>query len=101
MISIVEFVNGVQQIGSGAPIVVRYYILGLIWKSDSLYLFDLHRKDENGNKSSFDTAIVRKFVTLHSMKNYRRSVYYSAYSLTWSQMQVYKSSLHCQCEEWH
>ena len=81
LLSVVEIVNNVQQIGtSGLPIVTNY-ILGLICRSDSTYLFDLHRKDENCYASGSGTAVL-KFDTLHSLKIYIRSVYYNAYPLT-------------------
>ena len=63
MISISEIVNGVQQIGAGALVIVKKYILDLIWGNDSTYLFDSLSKDENGNLSSFGTAVLLKFDT--------------------------------------
>ena len=73
--SIVEFVNSVQQIGTGALLNVNNYILGLIWGNDSIYLFDSHSKDENGNLPSCGTAVLLKFDTLHSLGNHIKSVY--------------------------
>ena len=81
LLYIVEIVNGVQQIGTGALLIVNNYILG-IWGNDSIYLFDSHSKDENGNVSSSGTAVLFKFDTLLSLENYIRSVYYNAYPLT-------------------
>ena len=49
LISISEIVNSVQQIGAGALLIVNNYILGLSWRNDSIYLFDSHSKDENGD----------------------------------------------------
>ena len=40
LISILEIVNGIQQIGASALHIVSNYILELIWGNDSLYLFD-------------------------------------------------------------
>ena len=72
-------------------LIVSNYILGLIWGNDSVYLFDSHSKDENGNVSSSGTAVLFKFDTLLSLKNYIRSVYYNAYPLTlYFQMQFIK-----------
>ena len=82
LLSIVEIANSVQQIETGALLIVNNYILGLIWGNDSIYLFHSHSKDENGNVSSFGTAVLIKFDTLHSLENYIRSVYYNAYALT-------------------
>ena len=46
LIPISEIVNGVQQIRVGALLIVNNYILGLIWRNDSIYLFDSHSKDK-------------------------------------------------------
>ena len=40
LISILEIVNGIQQIGASALHIVSNYNLELIWGNDSLYLFD-------------------------------------------------------------
>ena len=40
LISILEIVNGIQQIGASALHIVSNYILELIWGNDSLHLFD-------------------------------------------------------------
>ena len=61
LISISEIVNSVQQIGAGALLIVNNYILGLSWRNDSIYLFDSHSKDENGDLSSSATAVFLKF----------------------------------------
>ena len=43
LLSIAKIVNNVQQIGTGALLIVSDYILGLIWCIDSIYLlFDSH-----------------------------------------------------------
>ena len=42
LLSSVEIVNNVQQIGTGALLIVNNDILGLIWCIDSIYLFDSH-----------------------------------------------------------
>ena len=80
--SISKIVNGVQQIGASALVIVNEYILGLIWGNDSLYLFDSLSKGENGNLSSFGTAVLLKFDTLYSLENYVRSNYYYTFPLT-------------------
>ena len=80
--SIAEIVNSVQHTGISALLIVNNYILGLIWGNDSIYLFDSHSKDENGNLSSSDTAVLLKFDSLCSLENYIQSVYYNAYSRT-------------------
>ena len=69
LLSITETVNSVQQTGAGALLFIDNYISGLIWETDSIYLFDSHSKDVNGD-------------TLHSLENYMRSVYYNAYPMT-------------------
>ena len=70
LLSIAKIVNSVQHIGTGALLIVNNYILGLIWGNDSIYLFDSHSKDENDNLSSSGTAILLKFDSLYSLKNY-------------------------------
>ena len=67
------------------------YILGLIWGNDSIYLFNSHGKDENSNVSSSGTAALIKVDTLHSLKNYIKSIYYNVYPLIlYFQMQFIK-----------
>ena len=70
LLSFVEVVNSVQQIGTGGLLIVNNYILGLIWGNDSIYLFDSPSKDENGHASSPGTAVLIKFYILHSLENY-------------------------------
>ena len=59
LLSIAETVNGVQQIGTSALPAVKIY-----------------------NLSSSGEEIVLKVDTLHSLKNFIRSAYYSAYPIT-------------------
>ena len=92
LLPILEIVNSVQQIGTGALIVVNNYILGLIWGNGSMYIFDSHSKDENGNVSISGTAVLVKFDTLHSLENHIRSVYYNSYPLNlYFQMLIIKA----------
>ena len=94
MISISEIVNVVQQFGAGALLIAKNYILGLIWRNDSIYLFDSHSKDENGNLSSFVTAVLLNFDALYSLEKYVRSVCYNTFFLTlYFQVQFIK--VHC------
>ena len=66
-----EIKNSFQQIGAGALLTVNNYLLGLIWGNDStISLFDSHGEGENDNLSSFGTAVLLKFDTLHSLGNY-------------------------------
>ena len=91
LLSIVDIIYNVQQIGTGALLIVNDYILDLIWGNYSIYLFDSHSKNENGNVSSSGTAVLIKFDRLLSLENYIRSVYYNAYPLTlYFQMQFIK-----------
>ena len=77
-LSIIEIKNGVQQIGTSVLLIVSNYILGLIWRNDlTIYLFDSHFIDENGNLSSSGIAALLKFDTLHSLENYVKSLYYN------------------------
>ena len=78
-----EFVNGVQQIGAGALLIIfNNHIQSLIWGNDSIYLFHSHSKDENGNLSSFGTAVLLKFDPSYSLENCVRPVYYNTFPLT-------------------
>ena len=57
-------------------------------------MFDSHSKDENGNLSSLSTAALLNFDTLHTLKNYIRSVHNNAYLMTlYFQLQFIK--VHC------
>ena len=69
-----EIINGVQQTGTGALLIVNNYILGLIWGID--------KKDKNGNLSSSGLAVLLKLDTLYSLKNYIKLVSYNANPLT-------------------
>ena len=73
-IYISEIVNGVQQIGTVALFIVNNYSLGLILGNGSVFLFDSHSKDENGNSPSSGAAGLLKFDTFFSLGNYIRSV---------------------------
>ena len=63
----VEIVNSVHQLGTGALLIVKNYILGLTLGIDFIYLFDSQSKDENSNISSSGTVVLLKFDTLHSL----------------------------------
>ena len=94
LLSIAEIVNSARQIGTGALLIVNNYILGLIWGNDSIYLFDSHSKDEYGNLSSSDTAVLLKFDSLNPLESYIRLVYYNTFPLTlYFQVQFIK--FHC------
>ena len=94
LLSISEIVNNVQRIGTGALLIVTNYVLGLIWGNDSIYVFDLHSKDEIDNESSCVRAVCLKFDILHSLENYVRSVYDNAYLLT-LYIQIQFRKFHC------
>ena len=82
LLSITEIVSSAQQIGTGALLIVNNYILGLIWGTDSIYLFDSHCKDEYGNLPSSSTEVLLNFESLNSLENYIKSVYYNSYPHT-------------------
>ena len=77
-----EIVNVVQQIEAGALLVPNKYNVALIWANESIYPFDSHSKDENGNLLSSGTAVFVKFGTLCSLENDLKSVYYITFPLT-------------------
>ena len=68
LLSIAEIKNSVVQL---ALLILKNYNLGLIWGNySSIYLFDSHSKDENGNLSSSGTTVPVKFDTLHSVEKF-------------------------------
>ena len=70
-LKLVEITCSVQQIGTSALINIRNHVLGLIWENDStIYLYDFHSKDENGNLSRSVTALT--FDSLYSLENYNQ-----------------------------
>ena len=44
LLSITSIVKSVQKIGTDALLIVDNYILSIIWRTDFIYLFDLHIK---------------------------------------------------------
>ena len=81
--SITEIVSDCQQIGTGALLIINNYSLGLPWGSQCFFsLFDAHSKDEIGRMSATGTAVLLKFDSLQSLKNYIKSAYYSNYPMT-------------------
>ena len=82
LLSIAGIANSVQHFETGALLILNNYILGPIWVNGSIYLFDSHSQDKNGNLSSSSTAVLLKFDSLYSLENYIRSVYYNAYPRT-------------------
>ena len=80
--TITEVVNSVEQIGTGALLIVHNYTLDLIWGIDSIYLFGSRSKDKNGNLLSSFTALLLKFGISYSLENNIKSVYYNAYPLS-------------------
>ena len=94
MLSIVEIVSSACKIGTGALLVISNYILGLIWRTDSIYLFHYHSKDEYGNLSSSGKAVLLKSDSLNLLENYIRSVYYNTFPQNlYFQVQFIK--IHC------
>ena len=68
--------------GTVALSIINDYILGLPWRNQYFFLFDSHNKDEIGRMSATGTAVLLKFVSLQSLENYIKSVYYSNYPMT-------------------
>ena len=68
LLSIAEVVNSVQQIVTGALLIVNNYILSLMWENDSIYLFDFHSNDVNGKLSSPGTF--DQFIAMLTRKNF-------------------------------
>ena len=82
LLSIVEIVNSVHEVGTDALFLVKNYVLGLIWGIDYIYLFALQSKDENINLSSSGRAVLLQFDTLYALGNSIQAVYYNSYPLT-------------------
>ena len=76
-LSIIEINGSCQQVGSGALLIVKNYVLGMLCGSQCFYVFDSHSKDENGNVSAAGTAVLLKFESLSLLESYMVSVYYS------------------------
>ena len=76
--SVSEIVNGVQQIGDGALLIINNYFLRLICGNDSIYLFDSHSKGTSAIME-FWSAVLLNFYKLYSLENYIRSVYYNIF----------------------
>ena len=49
VLTIVEIVDSIEQIGASGLVIFNNYILDLIWGNDSIHLFDSQGKDENNN----------------------------------------------------
>ena len=49
---------------------------------ECFYVFDSYSKDENGNMSAVDTAVLLKFKYLSSLENNIISVSYTNYAMT-------------------
>ena len=49
---------------------------------ECFYVFDSYSKDENGNMSAVDTAVLPKFKYLSSLENNIISVSYTNYAMT-------------------
>ena len=88
LLSITETVNSVQQSGTGALLIVENCISGLIWGTDSIYLFDSHSKDVNG-----DIALFGKLYEISLLQCLPDDHVLST--------AISKSSLHCHCQECH
>ena len=82
---------------TGALLIVKNYILSLIWGNDSTHLLDLHSKDESGNVSSSGIALL-KFDTLHSLELYKKSL---LQCLPIAFVLSNTMPMHCQCQESH
>ena len=79
---ITEIVSDSQQIGTGSLLIIKNYILGLLWVHECFLLFDSHSQDEIRRMSATGTAVLLKFDSLQLFENYKKPVYYSNYSMT-------------------
>ena len=74
--SITEVVSVCQQIGTSSLLIINNYILGLLWRNQSFFLFDSYSKDKIGRMSATGTAVLLKFNLIKSLESYIKSVYY-------------------------
>ena len=70
-----------QQIGTGSLLIIKNYILGLLWVHECFFLFESHSKDEIRRMSVTGTAVLLKLDSLQLFKNYKKLVYYSNYPM--------------------
>ena len=70
LLPITQIVKSVQQNRTDALLIVDNYVWSVTCGIDSIYVFDLHSKDESDNLSSSGTAVLLKFDTSHSLKTY-------------------------------
>ena len=80
-VPIAEIVTDSQQIGTGSLLIIKNYILGLLWVHECFLLFDSHSQDEIRRMSATGTAVLLKFDSLQLFENYKKPVYYSNYSM--------------------
>ena len=93
---ITEIMSDSQQIGTGSLLIIKNYILGLLWVHECFFfLFDSHSKDEIRRMSATGTAVLLKFDSLQLFENYKKPVYYSNYSMTlYFQIPFFKTKMH-------
>lgn len=63
---ITDVLSDFQQISNGSLLIIKNYILGLIWKNQCFFLFDWHSKEEIGRMPATGTADLLKFDSLSS-----------------------------------
>ena len=101
LMSITKYVNSVQQIGTGALLVVDDHILALIWGTDSIYLFDSHSKDENNNLSSSGTASNCSYLILENKNGNKINLLWCSPTNFVLSSKISESSLYCQFKVCH
>ena len=94
-----EIVNSIQQIGTGALLIVNNYILGLSWETDSIYMFDSYSKDENDNLSSSGTTVLWNIALIGKLC--KISLLQCLPDDSILSIAIFESWLHCQCQECH
>ena len=95
LISIVDIISSCQDRGTGALLIVNDYMLGLLWRNGSFYLFDSHSKDQHAQTLIAGTAVLLKFETLVSLESYFRSVYYTNFPRTMYYFQLQFLKISC------
>ena len=64
-----------DQRGNGLIFVISGFMFSLIWDNSSVYLFDSHSRDKNGQISAFGTSVLLKFKSLNDVETYIKETY--------------------------
>ena len=94
-----DIVGNCSNLGNGALLTINGYALGIIWGKNYFVLFDLHRKNSNGNISQNGTSVLLKFETLNKLQEYIKDIYYVGLKHETLYFQIQFINLLCSSEE--